>query len=477
METKINSTFRKLLAATALVLPSNGDGDAHANPPELDVKPAVVSNVEAEAEKRPELTRSLHKSLLQPASDERLLDDGTSPNLAGGAIRIQERLEDRLSRDLNYINSQLQDNKVTNLSQLADLIVETMPNLLKPNTINDYSPRDIVAGYIRFLDKRLDLPGIPDFTRYLEQLDKNNKQIDDRAFEIAKHSINASAIAQNFDTALERLAATTGFKPETITQNGPLTSRLQDTVNAIIQYYTPHLYPDGNTPDYTEIQHNPYNVQGTNQENPYAKIMFEFNRLALFLGESPIEMQAFEKALQTVQQYPVSGATVQSRSIEKVLPSAIKVIEAFKKEFANINNALIAKEEDINEIKDVIKELTESKELTTSQIEELQNALKKVQQNPLSASLDQEKSKATEQPVIAPKPPTKIFEAPGENNLNDGEVTELQLPSIPELPSENSEGTESIIPNSQNKTEQSIPDPTQPVAPEKPTDKRSRYSV
>ena len=58
----------------------------------------------------------------------------------------------------------------------------------------------------------------------------------DRAFEIAKHSINASAIAQNFDTALEDLAATTGFKPETITQDGKLTLKLQDTVNAIIKY-------------------------------------------------------------------------------------------------------------------------------------------------------------------------------------------------------------------------------------------------
>jgi len=457
METKINSTFRKLLAATALVLPSNGDGDAHANPPELDVKPAVVSNVEAEAEKRPELTRSLHKSLLQPASDERLLDDGTSPNLAGGAIRIQERLEDNLSRNLNYINSQLQDNKVTSLSQLADLIVETVPNLLKPNTINDYSPRDIVAGYIGFLDERLDLPGKPDFNQYINILG-------DRAFEIAKHSINASAIAQNFDTALEDLAATTGFKPETITQNGPLTLRLQDTVKAIIKYYTPHLYPNGNTPDDSQIPYNQYTVQGTNQVNPYAGIMHGFNRLALFLGQSPIETQAFEKALKTVQPYP-NGDTLQSRSIENVLPSAIKVIEAFKKEFANINNALIAKEDDLNNIKDAINNLNQSQKDTESQIQELKKALNKAQQSPLSVYLDQEKSKTTEEPVIAPEPPTEIFEAPGENNLNNGEVPELQIPSIPKLPSENPQGPKLIIPDSKNETKQPlIPDLTKPVA-------------
>lgn len=475
MLTKISDRIKNFVAATtaatALVLPSTDD--AHANPPETPVKPAVVSSYEEPVEnnaKRPNFQRILHTNPhIQPVSDERVLqDNGTSPNLAGGAIRIQERLEDRLSRDLNYINSQLQDNKVTNLSQLADLIVETMPNLLKPNTINDYSPRDIVAGYIRFLDKRLDLPGIPDFTRYLEQLDKNNKQIDDRAFEIAKHSINASAIAQNFDTALERLAATTGFKPETITQNGPLTSRLQDTVNAIIQYYTPHLYPDGNTPDYTEIQHNPYNVQGTDQENPYAKKMFEFNRLALFLGESPIEMQAFEKALQTVQQYPVSGATVQSRSIEKVLPSAIEVLKAFEKEFANINNALSAKEEDLNQIRVAINNLTQSQKDTQSQIEELQKAFKEVQQNSLRAYLDKEESKTTEQPETAPDSSPNLFEAPGGNNLNDGEVTELQIPIIPDLPSENSEGTESIIPNSQNNKKEKpfAPDLSQSLADE-----------
>jgi Skp family chaperone for outer membrane proteins len=463
---RIKNFVAATTAATALVLPSTGDGDAHANPPELHVKPAVVSNFEANAE-RSELEMSLHKSLLQPVSDERVLqDNGTSPNLAGGAIRIQERLEDRLSRDLNYINSRLQDNKVTNLSQLADLIVETMPNLLKPNTINDYSPRDIVAGYIRFLDKRLDLPGIPDFTRYLEQLDENNKQIDDRAFEIAKHSINASAIAQNFDTALERLAATTGFKPETITQNGPLTSRLQDTVNAIIQYYTPHLYPDGNTPDYTEIQHNPYNVQGTDQENPYAKIMFEFNRLALFLGESPIEMQAFEKALQTVQQYPVSGATVQSRSIEKVLPSAIEVLKAFKQKFAKINNALSAKEEDLNQIRDAINNLTQSQKDTQSQIEELQKAFKEVQQNSLRAYLDKEESKTTEQPETAPDSSPNLFEAPGGNNKNNGDVPGLQ---IPDLPSQKLEGPKLIIPNSENnKREKPLaPDLSQHVSDER----------
>lgn len=461
METKFNSTFRKLLAATALVLPSTGDGDAHANPPELPVKPAVVSNVEANAE-RSELEMSLHKSLLQPVSDERvLLDNGTSPNLAGGAIRIQERLEDKLSRNLNYINSQLQDNKVTNLSQLADLIVETMPNLLKPNTINDYSPRDIVAGYIRFLDKRLDLPGNPDFNQYINNLG-------DRAFEIAKHSINASAIAQNFDTALEDLAATTGFKPETITQNGPLTLRLQDTVNAIIKYYTPHLYPNRNTPDGSLIPYNPYTVtdtnKGTNLKNPYAGIMYEFNRLALFLGESPIEMQAFEKTLQTVKPYS-NGDTLQSRSIEKVLPSAIEVLKAFKQKFANINNALSAQEEDLNQIRDAINNLTQSQKDTQSQIEELQKAFKEVQQNSLRAYLDKEESKTTEQPETAPDPSPNLFEAPSGNNKNNGDVPGLQIPSIPELPSENPQGPE-LIPNSQNNKKEKpfAPDLTQPVA-------------
>lgn len=458
---RIKNFVAATTAATALALPSNGD--ANANPPKIPVKPAVVStdeSVEDNAE-RPGFQRFLHNNPFKRASStEELLENGTSPDLAGGAIKLQERLEDKLSRDLNYINSRLQDNKVTNLSQLSDLIVKTMPKLFKPNTINDYSPIEIVAGYIKHLDKILGLPGNPDFNQYINNLG-------DRAFEIAKRSINALAIAQNFDTALEDLAATTGFKPETITQNGPLPLRLQDTVNAIIKYYTPLLYPNGNTPDGSQKPHNPYIVKGTNQVNPYAGIMHEFNRLALFLGESPIEMQAFEEALKTVQPYS-NGETLQSRSIENVLPSAIKVIEAFEKEFAKINNALIAKEDDINKIKDVIKNLTQSQKDIQSQIQELEKALNEVQQNPLSAYLDQEESKTTEQPVIAPESSPRLFEAPGENESNNDEVPELPIPIIPELPSEKLESQKLKIPDSPNNKKEKpfAPDLTQPVADE-----------
>jgi hypothetical protein len=454
MFTSIGKNFRKLAAATALALPSTGNAHAE-TPPEPT--PVVVLD-EAQRSKSKELHTTIgDESPFKPASDERRIDDGTRFDLAGGAIKIQDRrLEDRLSKDLNDINSQLQANKsqlqankVEDLDRLSELIVEKNSDLFPPNTIITDSPVNIVAKYLESLYDRLDLPKKPDFILFLEQSKSNRKPIDVKlAFEIAKHSINASAIAQNFDTALERLAVTAGLKLEEIKQDGTLTSRLQDIVNEIIDRYTPLLYPDGNTPDVSQIPYNKYTVtdtnKGTNLVNPYAGIMHEFNRLALFVGKSPIEeMKAFEKALQTVEPYPDSGATIQSRSVERVLIYGIPVIEVFTEYVEKINDALRAREDALQVISD--------------NMQKLQNAFREAQRKPLSDYLEesettekpvkapessteifeapQKGSKTTEQPVIAPEPPPIIFDTPDDNNSNNGK-SELPFHSIPELPND-----------------------------------------